>query len=65
MIPLNHPPYLPGVGEVLRGPAVAGYGEVAGLAVQGKQGEVHGAGHSEGDLAPAYRAERLVIRNIP
>ena len=44
--------YLPQIDEVVGCPAVAGDGEVAGLAVKGEQGEVHGAGNGEGDLEP-------------
>ena len=42
--------YLPQIDEVVSCPAVAGDGEVAGLSVQGEQGEVHGAAQGQGDL---------------
>ena len=42
--------HLPQIDEVIGRPPVAGDGEVAGLGVQGEQGQVHGAAQGEGDL---------------
>ena len=39
--------HLPQIDEVIGRPPVAGDGEVAGLSVQGEQGQVHGAAQGE------------------
>ena len=42
--------YLPDIDQVSSSPAIAGYGEVAGLGVQGEHGQVHGAPQGQGHL---------------
>ena len=51
--------HLPEIDQVIGGPAIAGDGEVAGLGVQGEQGQVHRAAQSEGDLQDRLQRENF------